>query len=125
MLDRANQLLPGLEAGEDFAGFGQGIFPRIPFPPSLGGDLGWNERGVFVPEFEEALFGLEEVGQYTAPVQTQFGYHIIRLDGLRGGDIAPFEDAREDVLADLGERRSRTRFYDLADRLADMGARER
>ena len=119
VLDRANELFARLEAGEDFAALA-GEFSEDPGSASLGGDLGWNERGVFVPEFEEALFGLEEVGQYTAPVQTQFGYHIIRLDGLRGGDIAPFEDAREEVLADLGERRSRARFYDLADRLADM-----
>ncbi|MDE0130102.1 MAG: peptidylprolyl isomerase, partial [Gammaproteobacteria bacterium] len=119
VLDRANELFARLEAGEDFAALA-GEFSEDPGSASLGGDLGWNERGVFVPEFEEALFGLEEVGQYTAPVQTQFGYHIVRLDGLRGGDIAPFEDAREEVLADLGERRSRARFYDLADRLADM-----
>jgi len=119
VLARANELVARLEVGEDFAALA-GEFSEDPGSASLGGDLGWNERGVFVPEFEEALFGLEEVGQYTAPVQTQFGYHIIRLDGLRGGDIAPFEDAREEVLADLQVRRSRTRFYDLADRLADM-----
>ena len=119
VLARANELVARLDAGEDFAALA-GEFSEDPGSASLGGDLGWNERGVFVPEFEEALFGLEEVGRYTAPVQTQFGYHIIRLDGLRGGDIAPFEDAREDVLADLQERRSRTGFYDLADRLADM-----
>lgn len=119
VLARASQLVARLEAGEDFAALA-GEFSEDPGSASLGGDLGWNERGVFVPEFEEALFGLEETGQYTAPVQTQFGYHIIRLDGMRGGDIAPFEDAREAVLVDLRERLSRTRFYDLADRLGDM-----
>ena len=119
VLARANELVARLDAGEDFAALA-GEFSEDPGSASLGGDLGWNERGVFVPEFEEALFGLEGIGQHTTPVQTQFGYHIIRLDGVRGGDIAPFEDAREDVLADLGERRRRTHFYDLADRLADM-----
>ena len=119
VLARANEIIARLEAGEDFASLA-GEFSEDPGSASMGGDLGWNERGVFVPEFEEALFGLEEAGQYTAPVLTQFGYHIIRLEGVRGGDIAPFEDARQQVLDDLEERRGRTRFFDLADRLADM-----
>ena len=112
-------MIARLDAGEDFAALAE-EFSDDPGSASSGGDLGWNERGVTVPEFEEALFALEEVGQHTQPVLTQYGYHIIRLDGLRGGDIAPFEDAREEVMADLGERRSRTRFFDLAERLADM-----
>jgi len=66
------------------------------------------------------LFGLEETGQYAGPVQSQFGYHIIRLDGARGGDIAPFESARDEVLKDLEERRASERFFDLAEQLADM-----
>ena len=119
VLARANGIIARLEAGEDFADLAKELSDD-PGSASLGGDLGWNERGIFVPEFEEALFGLEETGQYTAPVLTQFGYHIIRLDGLRGGDIAPFEDARQQVLQDLTERRGRTRFFDLADQLADM-----
>lgn len=119
VLARANELVARLDAGDDFAALAREL-SEDPGSAALGGDLGWNARGVFVPEFEEALFGLEEIGQYTSPVQTQFGYHIIRLDGMSGGDIAAFEDAREDVLADLRERRNRTRFYDLADRLADM-----
>lgn len=119
VLARANGIVARLEAGEDFAALA-GEFSEDPGSASMGGDLGWNERGVFVPEFEEALFGLEETGQYTQPVLTQFGYHIIRLDGLRGGDIADFADAREQVLEDLTERRGRTRFFDLADQLADM-----
>ena len=119
VLVKANEVIARLAAGEEFAALAEEL-SEDPGSASLGGDLGWNERGVFVPEFEEALFALEEPGQHTQPVLTQYGYHIIRLEGVRGGDMAPFKDAREDVLADLTEQRSRTRFYDLADRLADM-----
>ncbi len=118
VLARAEEVVARLDAGEDFAALATEL-SEDPGSASSGGDLGWNEAGVFVPEFEEALFALEEVGQYTAPVQSQFGYHIIRLEGLRGGDIAPFESARDDVLADLEERRSSERFFDLAEQLAD------
>ena len=119
VLARANEVIARLAAGEDFAALA-GELSEDPGSANVGGDLGWNERGVSVPEFEEALFELEEIGQYTQLVQTQYGYHIIRLEGIRGGEMAPFKDAREDVLADLQEQRSKTRFYDLADRLADM-----
>ena len=119
VLARANEVIARLEAGEDFAALAEELSEDTG-SATVGGDLGWNEPGVFVPEFEGALFTLGEVGQHTQPVQTQYGYHIIRLEGIRGGEMAPFEDAREEVLADLQEQRSKTRFYDLADRLADM-----
>ena len=119
VLASAQEVVARLDAGEDFAALAAEL-SEDPGSASAGGDLGWNEPGVFVPEFEQALFALEEIGQYTAPVQSQFGYHIIRLDGVRGGDIAPFESARDEVLADLEERRSSERFFDLAERLADM-----
>ncbi len=119
VLEQARQVVARLDAGEDFAVLAAEL-SEDPGSASSGGDLGWNERGVFVAEFEEALFALEDIGQYSAPVLSQYGYHIIRLDGMRGGDIAPFELAREQVLADLRERRRSERFFDLAERLADM-----
>ena len=119
VLARAMEVSARLDAGEDFAALAAEL-SEDPGSASAGGDLGWNGRGVFVPEFEEALFALEETGQRSGPVQSQFGYHIIRLDGVRGGEIAPFDASREEVMADLQERRGSERFFDLADRLADM-----
>ena len=121
VLARANEVIARLADGEDFAALAREL-SEDPGSANVGGDLGWNERGVFVPvpEFEEAMFDLEEIGQYSQPVLTQYGYHIIRLEGIRGGDLAAFKDAREEVLVDLQELRSKTRFYDLADKLADM-----
>ena len=51
-----------------------------------GGDLGWTKRGKFVPEFEAAAYNLEP-GEVSEPVESQFGYHLIKLVGRRGNTI--------------------------------------
>jgi len=52
-----------------------------------GGDLGWIGRGVMVPEFEQALFALPE-NKVSEPVKSPFGWHLIRVDELRGSKFA-------------------------------------
>lgn len=59
-----------------------------------GGDLGWFSRGMMVKPFEEAAFALKE-GEISEPVQSQFGWHIIKLEGKRG--IQPFEEMKEEL----------------------------
>ena len=51
-----------------------------------GGDLGWTKRGKFVAEFEAAAYNLDP-GEISNVVETEFGYHLIRLDGRRGNSI--------------------------------------
>lgn len=51
-----------------------------------GGDLGWQKRGTFVPEFEAAAYSLKK-GEYSEIVETEFGYHFIQLMERRGNTI--------------------------------------
>ncbi len=74
--------------GEDFADLAL-RFSNDPGSGSQGGDLGWAERGRYVPEFDEAAFVLE-VGEISEPVKTSFGYHIIEL--LERDDERPKEE---------------------------------
>jgi len=81
---KASAVLDSIRAGGDFADFAKKYSADA--TASSGGDLGWSKRGDFVPEFEEALFGLKE-GQVSDVVKTQFGYHIIQLIARRGESV--------------------------------------
>ncbi len=77
-LQRAKQLKTQLDAGSDFAAFAR----KESDGPSKaqGGSLGAFGRGVMAPSFEAAAFALKTVGQVSEPTETEFGYHLIRLD---------------------------------------------
>ena len=65
-----------------------------------GGSLGEFGKGQMVPEFEQAAFSMEP-GAISQPVKTQFGYHIIRLDGKHAAEKIPFEQVKEQIRAHL------------------------
>ncbi|MBP6596291.1 MAG: SurA N-terminal domain-containing protein [Arenimonas sp.] len=85
-----------------------------------GGDLGVVEAGLFAPEFEQALFALEQPGQVADPVRTPDGWHVISLRELTPGSERPFEDVRAELEADyLATERDRV-FSDLSGRLLEF-----
>lgn len=65
-----------------------------------GGELGWFSAGMMVPTFEAATVELD-VGEVSAPVETQFGWHIIILNDKRQAEIPTLEDVREDLANEL------------------------
>jgi parvulin-like peptidyl-prolyl isomerase len=83
-----------LEAGEDFADVATEVSDD-PGSAQGGGDLGCNFPDTFVPEFEQALYALSP-GEVSAPVRTEFGYHLIELRSLG----APTLDDVADQIAD-------------------------
>ncbi|MCB0341922.1 MAG: SurA N-terminal domain-containing protein [Pseudobdellovibrionaceae bacterium] len=60
------------------------------------GDLGFFNRGRMVPEFDEVAFNLP-VGQTSGPVQTQFGFHLIKIEERKGGDYKSFDDVKQEI----------------------------
>ena len=72
----ANDLLSQIRDGADFGALAQ-KHSSCPSGKS-GGDLGFFGKGMMVPEFETAAFGMGK-GQVSNPIKTQFGYHLIKV----------------------------------------------
>lgn len=96
--EEAAELVTRLEAGEDFAELAREKSTG-PSGPN-GGSLGWFSKGMMVPSFEEAVIALEADG-VSAPVETQFGWHVIKLSETRLKDAPAIEDVREELAAGL------------------------
>jgi peptidyl-prolyl cis-trans isomerase C len=71
---------------------------------SNSGQLGWFAFGEMDPAFAKAAFALTKTGELSQPVQSSFGWHVIRLDGRRPAVQKPFEEVRESILAELKQK---------------------
>lgn len=92
--EEAAALVTDLEGGADFAELAmeKSTGPSGP----RGGELGWFGTGAMVPPFEEAVVALE-VGAISAPVQTQFGWHVIKLNETRIKDAPALNEVRNQL----------------------------
>ena len=81
------------KAGKDFAELAK-QYSDDPGSKEKGGDLGLFGRGMMIKPFEDTAFALEE-GQISDVVETQFGYHIIKLTGKKAPRQVPFEEAKD------------------------------
>ena len=89
-----------IAGGEDFAA----VADEESDCPGRGGDLGFFERGVMVPEFDEIVFTLS-AGQRSQPFRTTFGWHLARVIERRPVGVLPFEEVRDRIAAALyGEK---------------------
>jgi len=94
--EEAQALIEALDGGADFAELAQEKSTG-PSGPN-GGQLGWFGPGMMVPEFENAVAGMEP-GEVSAPVQTQFGWHVIKLNETRDQDIPELDEVRAELEA--------------------------
>ncbi|BBL35272.1 putative parvulin-type peptidyl-prolyl cis-trans [Nitrosomonas stercoris] len=62
-----------------------------------GGELGWSSAAVYVPSFSAALTQLKKGETTSQPVQTQFGWHVIRLDDIRAAVPPAFDEVKENM----------------------------
>lgn len=105
--DEAKVLVAELEGGADFAELAREKSTG-PSGPN-GGELGWFGPGMMVPSFEAATIALE-VGTISGPVETQFGWHVIRLNETRQKALPTLDDLREELTDTLRQENARARI---------------
>jgi peptidyl-prolyl cis-trans isomerase C len=100
----AREIVDGLKKGGDFAELSK-KHSKDPGSRENGGDLGYFQRGQMVPQFEEAAFKLAK-GDISPPVQSQFGWHIIKLEDKRSKPLPTFEEVKERLVGSLVHRKA-------------------
>lgn len=115
---KAQELLDQLRSGGDFAALAK-QHSQDPGSAGQGGDLGFFGRGVMDKAFEDSAFALAP-GEVSEPVRSAFGYHLIKVEELKGGDTKPFAEVRDQILAEVRKEKAEQVFYDKAEKLANL-----
>ncbi|NEZ04226.1 hypothetical protein G4Y73_08695 [Wenzhouxiangella sp. XN201] len=116
---RAEQLRERIEQGESFSELAREHSDDFA-SADQGGDLGWIEPDDMVEAFEDALYALDAPGDVSEPVQTNFGWHLIRLEEIRPPEGMSFEEARSEILDEYLQRQREDLYFELSERMVDL-----
>ncbi|WP_046224398.1 peptidylprolyl isomerase [Vibrio sp. ECSMB14106] len=108
---KAQSILDELSAGADFATLAEEKSDDFG-SADVGGDLGWIERDVMDPAFEDAAFALETIGDITGLVKSDFGYHIIKLDELKASQAQSYQEVAAEIKQELIDQHAVDQFYE-------------
>jgi peptidyl-prolyl cis-trans isomerase C len=112
--EKAEKLLKQVREGGDFAELAR---ENSDCPSKAqGGNLGFFAKGQMVPEFEKAAFGMQP-GQVSDVVETQFGYHIIKVIDRKEANVTSFEKARPDIVKGLQQMKQSKAFKQYVEKL--------
>jgi peptidyl-prolyl cis-trans isomerase C len=107
-------LLKQVKAGGDFAALAK---ENSDCPSKAkGGDLGFFDRSSMVKEFADAAFAMK-VGQVSNVVETQFGYHIIKVTDRKEGGLTPFDKAKADIVKSFQDKKKSELFKQLIEKV--------
>lgn len=114
---KLEELRQRILAGEDFAALAK-EFSNDSGSAAAGGDLGYAGQGVYDVAFEEALFALQ-VGQVSAPVKSEFGWHLIRLDDIQAAEVPSLDSLKPQLERELKTQKVEQRFVEVTKELED------
>ncbi|HMM51228.1 MAG TPA: SurA N-terminal domain-containing protein [Burkholderiaceae bacterium] len=115
---RAEELLAKLKAGADFATLAKAE-SQDPGSAASGGDLGFFTRDTMVKPFADAAFALKE-GETSGVVQSEFGFHIIRLTQVKPAAQRDFESVRASIEGEIRAQKAAARFADAAETFSNL-----
>ncbi|PLC04031.1 peptidylprolyl isomerase [Variovorax sp. RO1] len=102
--DQAKKIMADLKKGAKFEDIAKKQ-SKDPGSGANGGDLDWANPASFVPEFSEAMIKLKKGETTPAPIKTQFGYHIIRVDDIRQAQLPKVEEVKPQITQQLQQQR--------------------
>ena len=102
--DQANKILADLKKGAKFEDIAKKQ-SKDPGSGANGGDLDWANPASFVPEFTQAMVKLKKGESTAAPVKSQFGYHIIRVDDIRDAQLPKLEEVKPQITQQLAQQK--------------------
>jgi peptidyl-prolyl cis-trans isomerase D len=105
-------------SGESFSELARQL-SEDPGSAADGGNLGEIERGVMVPSFESALFSMQ-LDELSEPIKTTFGWHLIKLHSISGGDAQSFESVKADLEDEIRTELAEVQIFDLVENLANI-----
>ncbi len=119
----ADRILADAQAGKDFAMLAS-TYSDDTMSAKQGGDIGFRSRGQLAEKYEDTAFGMK-VGEIAGPVETEYGFHIIKCDGFREGNI-PYEDVKDEIgrtlmLMEQAREQSRLAAQELLSKVSQGG----
>ena len=114
---KIEQVAKRLAAGEDFAALAKEV-SEDPGSAKEGGDLGFAGPGVYDPAFEKALYALDK-GQVSAPVRSEFGWHLIKLLDVQSPEVPSLESMKPELVRELKAQQVEQRFVEASKQLED------
>ena len=102
--EEAKAILANLKKGQKFEDIAKKQ-SKDPGSGTNGGDLDWATAASYVPEFAEAMIKLKKGETTAAPVKSQFGWHVIRVDDIREAQLPKMEDVRPQIAQQLQQQK--------------------
>jgi len=116
---KATEILAKARANPDsFAELAK-TYSQDPGSSAQGGDLGSFSRGAMLKPFEDAVFSAK-VGDIVGPVQTDFGYHVIKVTGIKPPHVQSFDEVKARIEADLKRQKASQKFAAAADQFQNL-----
>lgn len=85
-----------------------------------GGDLGYFGRGAMDKPFEDAVFAIKKQGEVVGPIESSFGYHIIKLTGIRAEKVKPFDEVKAQIEQDLRRQKASKLYAEAAEKFQNL-----